>query len=185
MPQPQNYSHPDLTEILSICYEALNYSPHPELYNQAMTDFIGVQPDKQERDPITGENAPKATIPGTVSKITSNIEKLYMDTTQNLGLTDPAAQPFQQPSYDQTGAQQPGPQPPYQQQPQFAAPGVQQPVQDSGSIGWAILGFFIPIVGLILFLVWKNTKPQCAKMAGIGAIVGFCLGLIMNMSFLR
>ena len=94
MPQPQNYSHPDLTEILSICYEALNYSPHPELYNQAMTDFIGVQPDKQERDPITGENAPKATIPGTVSKITSNIEKLYMDTTQNLGLTDPAAQPF-------------------------------------------------------------------------------------------
>ena len=95
MPQPQNYSHPDLTEILSICYEALNYSPHPELYNQAMTDFIGVQPDKQERDPITGENAPKATIPGTVSKITSNIEKLYMDTTQNLGLTDPAAQPFQ------------------------------------------------------------------------------------------
>lgn len=96
-----------------------------------------------------------------------------------------AAQPFQQPSYDQTGAQQPGPQPPYQQQLQFAAPGVQQPVQDSGSIGWAILGFFIPIVGLILFLVWKNTKPQCAKMAGIGAIVGFCLGLIMNMSFLR
>lgn len=62
---------------------------------------------------------------------------------------------------------------------------MQQPVQDSGSIGWAILGFFIPIVGLILFLVWKNTKPQCAKMTGIGAIVGFCLGLIMNMSFLR
>ena len=45
--------------------------------------------------------------------------------------------------------------------------------EDSGSIGWGVLGFFIPIVGLVLFLVWKDTKPKCAKNAGIGAIVGF------------
>ena len=95
MPQPQNYSHPDLTELLSISYEALNYSPHTELYNQAIADFVESQPDKEEKDPITGENSPKATKPETVSKVTSTIEKLYMDTTQNLGLTDPAAQPFQ------------------------------------------------------------------------------------------
>ena len=36
---------------------------------------------------------------------------------------------------------------------------------DSGSVGWAILGFFIPLVGLILFLVWKDSKPRCAKKA--------------------
>lgn len=85
-------------------------------------------------------------------------------------------QPYQQPAYQQPQIQQP-----YQQP--GAAPA--SAVQDSGSIGWVILGFFIPIVGLILFLVWKNTKPQCAKMAGIGAIVGFCLSVVVNMSFLR
>lgn len=58
-------------------------------------------------------------------------------------------------------------------------------MEDSGSIGWAVLGFFIPIVGLVLFLVWKNTKPQCAKMAGIGALVGACLSLILNFSVLH
>ena len=29
----------------------------------------------------------------------------------------------------------------------------------------------IPIAGLILFLVWKDTKPRTAKAAGIGALV--------------
>lgn len=42
---------------------------------------------------------------------------------------------------------------------------------DSGSLGWGILGCCIPIVGLVLFLVWKDQKPHNAKMAGIGALV--------------
>ena len=50
---------------------------------------------------------------------------------------------------------------------------------DTGSFGWAVLGFFIPIIGLILFLVWRNTKPKSAKMAGIGAIVGFCINILL------
>lgn len=44
-------------------------------------------------------------------------------------------------------------------------------VQDTGDLGWSVLGFFIPIAGLILFLVWKDIKPKCAKAAGIGALV--------------
>lgn len=70
------------------------------------------------------------------------------------------------------------------QQP-FSQP-VGQPVQaavvDSGSIGWGILGFLIPIVGLVLFLVWKNNKPNSAKVAGIGAIAGFIFGLVVNIA---
>ena len=46
-------------------------------------------------------------------------------------------------------------------------------------IGWGILSFFLPIVGLILFLVWKNKKPRAAKASGIGALVGFILFLIL------
>ena len=44
-------------------------------------------------------------------------------------------------------------------------------VVDSGSAGWAVLGFCIPLVGLILYLVWKDTKPMSSKMAGKGALI--------------
>ena len=31
--------------------------------------------------------------------------------------------------------------------------------------------FCIPLVGLILFLVWRDNKPKNAKAAGIGALI--------------
>lgn len=51
-------------------------------------------------------------------------------------------------------------------------------VVDSGNIGWAVLGCCIPLVGLILFLVWKDQKPKTAKAAGIGALVCVIVGVI-------
>lgn len=52
-------------------------------------------------------------------------------------------------------------------------------VEKEGSkFGWGILGFFFPLVGLILFLVWKKNKKKAAKASGIGALVGFLLGLV-------
>lgn len=52
-------------------------------------------------------------------------------------------------------------------------------VADNGGFGWGILGCCIPLVGLILFLVWKDTKPRTAKSAGIGALVGFGTGIVL------
>ena len=49
---------------------------------------------------------------------------------------------------------------------------------DSGSALWSLLGCCIPIVGLVLFLVWKDTKPLTAKKAGIGAIIGVALVIV-------
>ena len=49
------------------------------------------------------------------------------------------------------------------------------PVVDNGGIGWGLLGCCIPVVGLVLFLVWKDTKPKTAKAAGIGALVSVFL----------
>ena len=43
---------------------------------------------------------------------------------------------------------------------------------DSSSKRFALLGFFFPIVGLILFIVWNNTNPKKAKSCGIGALLG-------------
>lgn len=51
---------------------------------------------------------------------------------------------------------------------------------DSDSIGWAILGFLVPLVGLILFLVWSSTRPKSAKMAGIGALIGVIFSIVFS-----
>lgn len=54
------------------------------------------------------------------------------------------------------------------------------PVQSSGSsFGWGVLGFFFPIVGLILFIVWNNDRKKDAKAAGIGAIIGTVMIILL------
>ncbi len=70
------------------------------------------------------------------------------------------------------------PQYPYPQQPY--PPYVQPKPYDTGSIGWWFLGFFIPLIGLILFLVWRNDKPLSAKRAGIGALVGVIVNTVFS-----
>ena len=45
---------------------------------------------------------------------------------------------------------------------------------ENASFGWAALGFFVPIVGLILFFVFMNSNKKVSKLSGIGALVGFC-----------
>lgn len=51
---------------------------------------------------------------------------------------------------------------------------------DKGGFLWGLLGCCIPIVGLILFLVWKDSKPKTAKAAIIGAAIGFGLSIISS-----
>ena len=52
------------------------------------------------------------------------------------------------------------------------AQGAGMSTSDNGGFLWGLLGCCIPLVGLILFLVWKDTKPKTNKAAGIGALVG-------------
>lgn len=42
---------------------------------------------------------------------------------------------------------------------------------DAPNAGYAVLGFFIPLVGLILYLIWEKDYPQRAKSAGKGALI--------------
>lgn len=49
---------------------------------------------------------------------------------------------------------------------------------DNGGFLWGLLGCCIPLVGLILFLVWKDNKPKTAKAAGIGAIIGVVISVV-------
>ena len=50
---------------------------------------------------------------------------------------------------------------------------------DSSSKGFAILGFFIPIIGLILYLVYERKQPKRAKSAGKGALIGFITKIVV------
>ena len=52
-------------------------------------------------------------------------------------------------------------------------------VVDNGGFGWGVLGCCVPIVGLILFLVWKDTKPKTAKSAGVGALVSVIASVVI------
>jgi len=62
--------------------------------------------------------------------------------------------------HPQTGQTQNG----YVQLPSFA--------QDAPSGGFATLGFFFPLIGFILYLVWNTTLPFRARSAGKGALIG-------------
>lgn len=71
------------------------------------------------------------------------------------------------PTYQNAYGQQPY-QPPYQQQ------------EDRPSAGFNALAFFFPIVGLILYLVWKNQKPRCAHAIGKWALIGFVANIVLT-----
>lgn len=51
-------------------------------------------------------------------------------------------------------------------------------VEDKGGFLWGLLGCCVPIAGLILFLVWKDSKPKSAKAAGIGALVSVAIAVV-------
>ncbi len=51
--------------------------------------------------------------------------------------------------------------------------------EDNSNLGFAILGFFIPIVGLILFLIYEEKKPKRAKSAIKGALIGFITKIVL------
>lgn len=57
-------------------------------------------------------------------------------------------------------------------------------VSDAPSVSCAILSFFLPIVGLILYLVWKDQMPLRAKSTGKGALIGFVVLLLIAITYI-
>lgn len=50
---------------------------------------------------------------------------------------------------------------------------------DSNSVGWWFLGFFFPLVGLVLWLVWTGNYPLKAKKLGWGTLIGFIVSAVL------
>lgn len=67
--------------------------------------------------------------------------------------------------------------------PQQVPPNAPQQSSDTGSMGWAVLGFFFPLVGLILWLVWKDTRPKDSIQSRNGFIVGVIVGVVLGIIY--
>ena len=95
----------------------------------------------------------------------------------------PQANQAPQGNYNQPGYQAPPQQAYYApqngaQMPPYGMP--QQPIEEKASVGLAILSFFIPLAGLIIFLTKKNDRPKTAKVSGICALVSFILNIVIG-----
>lgn len=67
-------------------------------------------------------------------------------------------------------------------QPTVASPNYNA-TPDAPNTGMAILGFFIPLAGLIIYLINMDTKPLMAKSAGKGALFGFITSTVLSIIF--
>ena len=48
---------------------------------------------------------------------------------------------------------------------------IAPPVEEDASIGWGVLGFFFPVIGMALCLFWRDEHRKRSTMAGKGAAV--------------
>ena len=51
---------------------------------------------------------------------------------------------------------------------------------DTGSAGWGLLGFCVPIVGIVLYFVWKNEKPNTARVCLNGALISIGISIFIQ-----
>ena len=65
-------------------------------------------------------------------------------------------------------------------QQQNAQPNYNYVEQDIPSTGLNVLAFFLPLVGLILYLVYVDSTPRRAKDIGKFALIGFGVGVALG-----
>ena len=107
---------------------------------------------------------------------TANKDGTFFCANCGSALAQSQSQTQSQPQYQQPQYQQPQ----YGSYNGYQQPYVNQPPQDAPSAGYAVLGFFIPLVGLILYLTCKDTTPLKAKSAGKGALISVIVAFVLG-----
>ncbi|HAZ18542.1 MAG TPA: zinc ribbon domain-containing protein [Clostridiales bacterium] len=54
-------------------------------------------------------------------------------------------------------------------------------VADCPFTGLKVLSFLFPMIGLILYIINKDTTPMSAKAYGKMALIGFCIGMAIGL----
>lgn len=94
-----------------------------------------------------------------------------------------SAFPAAQPAYNQQAYNQPTyNQPTYGQQP-YARPSAPAE-KPAGRTLYAVIGFFFPLVGFILWLLLKGDREGDARKAGKGALISVILGAILSIALI-
>ena len=60
---------------------------------------------------------------------------------------------------------------------------VQEESRESSGFGYGVLGFFFPLIGFILFLVYLNEKKKASRASLIGCIAGVLVKALLVMFF--
>ena len=60
---------------------------------------------------------------------------------------------------------------------------IKKAEKDSGNAGWWWLGFFFPLIGFILWLVWTGDTPMRARRVGWGALIGVIVSVALVIIF--
>lgn len=58
-----------------------------------------------------------------------------------------------------------------------------QPVPSGNATLYAVLSFFFPLVGIILFAIWRKSRPEVARKVIIGTTIALILYLMLIMIF--
>ena len=54
--------------------------------------------------------------------------------------------------------------------------------EDTGGFGWGLFGFCMPpLITFILWLIWRDSKPNRAAAICHGAIVGIVIGFLLGL----
>ena len=62
----------------------------------------------------------------------------------------------------------------------ISVPVAAAPSNEKGSVGWWFLGFFFPLIGLILCLAWRSQRRGDARKAGFGALTGAIVSVVFG-----
>ncbi|MFW5894837.1 MAG: zinc ribbon domain-containing protein [Bacillota bacterium] len=46
---------------------------------------------------------------------------------------------------------------------------------------WGLVGFFIPLLGLIIYIMWRTEKPEIAGAVGTGALISVVITMLLIM----
>ena len=55
-----------------------------------------------------------------------------------------------------------------------------QTTPEENTTGFAVIGFLFPMVGLILWAVWKKSNPKRSKSTIKGTLIGFAVGIVLS-----
>ena len=162
-------THPYVKPKPAYSYASSPYGEGSYAYGQAYSQYPG----------DTGEGNPAAERPDFCPKCGSPLkpgQKFCISCGYRIVGMNPAGQPYQAQGYPGRG---------YTAQPGPGQPRVNPATGevDAPNTGMGVLSFFFPGVGLILYLVWKDTLPQKAHSCGKGALIGFIVGMALTIIF--